>query len=56
MSMKGKTIAITRPKAQAEKLAEIIIEKGGIPCIVPTVEIVPMKDLSLLKEFSNKGN
>lgn len=54
LSLRGKVVAITRPKGQAEELAEIIAERGGIPYIASTVEIKPVKDLDPVKEFSDR--
>ena len=45
MSLKGKTLVITRPEGQAGELASLISALGGVPRIVPTVEIRPLKNL-----------
>lgn len=54
MSLKGKVIAITRPKKQARELAELVSRLGGKPYVVPTVEIKPLRDRRLITEFINK--
>lgn len=54
MSLRGKVVAITRPRGQAEELAEIVAERGGIPYIAPTIEIGPVGDPSVIKEFADR--
>ena len=46
MTLKGKRVVITRPKQQTDRLSEMIIQLGGIPHNIPTVEIdsVPIND------------
>jgi uroporphyrinogen-III synthase len=39
LTLNGKTIAITRPRGQAEEEAAIIRKKGGVPYYLPTIEI-----------------
>ncbi len=39
MSLKGKSVIITRPRHQADELAELVLKIGGKPRIVPTLEI-----------------
>lgn len=53
MSLKGKVIAITRPKKQARELAELVSKLGGKPYVVPTVEIKPLLDRQPITEFVN---
>ncbi len=50
-TLKGKTVAVTRPCGQAEEEAAIIRRKGGKPYFIPTIEIKPLKDLSAVKAF-----
>jgi uroporphyrinogen-III synthase len=50
-TLKGKTIAVTRPCGQAEEEAQIIRKNGGIPYFIPTIEIKSLSDLSPLKKF-----
>jgi len=50
-ALKGKTIAITRPRGQAEELAEMIEKRGGTPYFIPAIEIKRPSDLSPIKEF-----
>jgi uroporphyrinogen-III synthase len=40
----GRTIVVTRPRAQAAPLAEAIAEAGGAPLIFPLLEIAPATD------------
>ncbi len=51
LTLKGKTIAITRPLCQTEETAEIIRKKGGKPYFIPTIEIKNVSDLSPVKKF-----
>jgi len=51
--LKGRTIAITRPRDQAEEACKMIEEKGGKPYLIPTIEIKGPSDLSLIKNFIN---
>jgi len=50
-TLKGRTIAITRPAGQAEEAGKIVKEKGGNPYYVPTIEIKATRDLSAIKNF-----
>ena len=50
-SLKGKTVVITRPKAQSKAVATKITELGGKPFFLPTIEIKAPKDRSLIKGF-----
>ena len=50
-ALKGKTIALTRPRGQAEEAAEMIREKGGKPYFVPAIEIKAPSDLTPIKKF-----
>ena len=52
-TLKGKTIAITRPREQAEEAAKLIVQKGGKPYFVPTIDIKGPSDLSAIKNFIN---
>ena len=54
MSLKGKVIAITRPKKQARELAELVSRLGGKPYVAPTVEVKPLRDKHPITEFVNK--
>lgn len=53
MSLKGKVIAITRPKKQEHELAELVSKLGGKPYVVPTVEIKPLRDRQPITMFVN---
>ena len=50
-NLKGKTIAVTRPCGQADEEAQIIWKKGGVPYLIPTIEIKCLSDLSPIKKF-----
>jgi uroporphyrinogen-III synthase len=39
MPLQGKTIVVTRPRAQAGKLAGLIAAQGGVPVVFPLLEI-----------------
>jgi uroporphyrinogen III methyltransferase/synthase len=54
LSLKGKTIAITRPEKQAGKLAELISRLGGTPYLVPTIEIKPQRDECFVSQLLNR--
>ena len=42
-SLKGRTVAITRPAGQAEEAGKLIEEKGGVPYYIPAIEIKGLK-------------
>lgn len=42
--LQGKTIVVTRPLAQSEKLARLIAEQGGVPVVFPLLDIGPADD------------
>ncbi|MCL5317171.1 MAG: uroporphyrinogen-III synthase [Thaumarchaeota archaeon] len=48
--LEGRTVVITRPKHQADDLAQIVTKLGGKPRIVPTVEIGPVSNLEEVRE------
>jgi uroporphyrinogen-III synthase len=50
-SLKGKTIAVTRPRGQTEEIGKIIEERGGKPCFIPTIEIKGPSDLEPIKKL-----
>ncbi len=50
-TLKGKTIAVTRPCGQAEEEAEIIRKFEGKPYFIPTIEIRPLSDLSPIRKL-----
>lgn len=54
MSLKGKIVAITRPRDQAQDIADLIISLGGTPYVVPTVEIQPVKSSPQIKQLIDK--
>ena len=50
-SLKGKTVALTRPTAQAEEAGKLILEKGGIPYYIPAIEIKGLSNPAPVKKF-----
>jgi uroporphyrinogen-III synthase len=50
-SLKGKTVAITRPAGQAEEAGELIKTKGGIPYYIPAIEIKGLSNPKPVKKF-----
>ena len=50
-TLKGKTIAITRPRGQAEAAAKMIEKRGGKPYFIPTIEIKGPSDPKPIKKF-----
>ncbi len=50
-TLKGRTIAITRPAGQSEEAGKIVKEKGGNPYYAPTIEIKATHNLSAIKNF-----
>lgn len=43
-SLCGKRIVVTRPRAQAARLASLIAESGGCPLLFPLLDIAPVAD------------
>jgi uroporphyrinogen-III synthase len=50
-SLKGKTVAITRPAGQAEEAGKLIEQKGGIPYYIPAIEIKGLSNPATVKKF-----
>lgn len=50
-TLKGKTIALTRPHDQKGESAQIIEKMGGTPYFIPTIEIKSITDLEPIKNF-----
>jgi len=50
-SLKGRTVAITRPAGQAEEAGKLIEEKGGIPYYIPAIEIKGLTNFAPIKKF-----
>ena len=50
-SLKGKTVAITRPAGQAEEAGKLIEEKGGVPYYIPAIEIKGLSNFAPIKKF-----
>ena len=47
--LRGKRIAVTRPRAQASRLAAWIAEQGGEPVLFPLLEIAPAEEQAPLR-------
>jgi uroporphyrinogen-III synthase len=50
-SLKGKTVAITRPAGQAEEAGKLITQKGGVPYYIPAIEIKGLSNFKPVKKF-----
>lgn len=50
-SLKGKTVAITRPAGQAEEASKLIEQKGGVPYYIPAIEIKGLSNFTPIKKF-----
>jgi uroporphyrinogen-III synthase len=50
-TLKGKTIALTRPTGQAHEAGQLIQAKGGIPYYIPAIEIKPFSNPEPVKHF-----
>lgn len=50
-TLKGRTVAITRPREQAAETVKAVEERGGKPYLFPTIEITGPRDLSAVKTF-----
>ena len=50
-SLKGKTVAITRPAAQAEEAGKLIEAQGGVPYYIPAIEIKGLSNFAPIKKF-----
>ncbi len=50
-SLKGKTVALTRPAGQAEEAGKLIEEKGGVPYYIPAIEIKALTNFTPIKKF-----
>ena len=50
-SLRGRTIVVTRPRDQAEETAKAIVERGGKPYLLSTIEIHPPKNLTAVRKF-----
>lgn len=48
-TLKGRTVAITRPRDQAEETGKLIKQYGGEPYFVPAIEIKAANDLSAVE-------
>ena len=50
-SLKGKTVALTRPAGQAEEAGKLIEKKGGVPYYIPAIEIKGLTNFAPIKKF-----
>jgi uroporphyrinogen-III synthase len=50
-SLKGRTVAITRPAGQAEEAGRLIHEIGGVPYFIPAIEIRGLSNYNPIKKF-----
>jgi uroporphyrinogen-III synthase len=50
----GKRIVVTRPRDQAEGLAELIRREGGEALAVPAIEIRPLEDPAAFRAFAER--
>jgi uroporphyrinogen-III synthase len=50
-TLKGRTVALTRPCGQADEAAQLIRQRGWEPYFIPTIEIKPLTDFSAIKPF-----
>ena len=50
-SLKGKTVALTRPVGQAEEAGKLIEEKGGVPYYIPAIEIKALTNFVPIDKF-----
>ena len=51
LTLKGRTVAITRPRDQAEETGKVIKQYGGKPYFIPAIEIKAASDLSAVESF-----
>lgn len=50
-TLRGRTVAVTRPREQAKEAGLLIERRGGKPFFLPTIEIKGTRDLSAVKKF-----
>ncbi|MCW3995184.1 MAG: uroporphyrinogen-III synthase [Candidatus Bathyarchaeota archaeon] len=50
-TLKGRTVAITRPAGQAEEAGALIRTMGGVPYYIPAIEIKPLSNPEPVKKF-----
>ena len=43
-SLEGVTVAVTRPRRQAQQLMQLLIDRGAVPVALPTIRIEPPAD------------
>lgn len=52
--LQGRTVVVTRPRAQADALAGMIAGRGGRPVVFPVLDIAPTDDLAPLQAFAGR--
>ena len=50
----GRGIVITRPRDQAETLTRVVAEYGGVPIVLPAIDILDVEDPSRLHAFIDR--
>jgi uroporphyrinogen-III synthase len=50
----GRRIVITRPKEQAQHLAQLVREAGGEPLCIPAIEILPLADPAAFRAVADR--
>ena len=51
--LSGKRIMITRPRHQAQKMADLVTDLGGEPLTFPTIEIAPLAETPMDQAIAN---
>lgn len=51
--LSGKRIMITRPRHQAQKMADLVTDLGGEPLTFPTIEITPLAETPVDQAIAN---
>ena len=50
-NLKGKVVALTRPRGQAEEAGQLITAMGGVPYYIPAIEIKGLNSLGPVKKL-----
>jgi len=53
-SLQGRGVVITRPAGEAQRLAALIREAGGVPLLYPAMEILDVADPKLLDDIIDR--
>jgi uroporphyrinogen III methyltransferase/synthase len=56
LPLKGKTILLARPEAQAHELSDMLRRLGAEPIVIPAIEIVPPEDFGPLDELLRQAS